>query len=266
MKINGVILSLAGLGLLSLALSLFISTQTERIKPGLKPLARLEHNMGKVSILRKNMTVKEELHRKALLFALDSVETSSDGDATLDFDSSYRIRIPENSLVTINDENAKTILIIKRGDVQVENYGREGSVYITRDGIRWSATDYEMTYKKQVAEGTLPELAPSIPGFQNESGKMEGLSSDSIQDTMKAHRGNFFRCYTQLLQRTPGVAGEASISFTIERTGKVSSSDVTSSSINDMTFKKCLLEATRRIEFKSFSGDPISTVFPLRFE
>ncbi|MNJ98482.1 hypothetical protein D3C87_162480 [compost metagenome] len=266
-KNNWLIPTLIALGLISLALSLFVSSQTEKVKPGLRPLARIELNLGQVSIFRKNMTTKETLTRRGTLFSLDSVETGPEGDATMEFDSAYRIRIQENSLVTLDMENEKIVLILKRGDVQVENFGREGTVYISRDGIRWDATDYEMNYKKQLPDSTLPDIAPSTEAATGPAGKtIEGLTSENIQETLKLHRGNFFRCYTQLLQKTPGVVGTASISFTIERTGKVTNPELTASSLTDPAFKKCLLDATRRIEFKSFSGDAINTVFPLKFE
>ncbi|MEK2644608.1 TonB family protein [Bdellovibrio sp. BCCA] len=266
-KNNWLISTLIVLGIFSVALSLFIATQTEKQKPGARPLARIELNLGKVFILRNNLTQKETLTKRATLFALDSVETSVDGDATMEFDSAYRIRVQENSLITLDEENDRIVLIIKRGDLQVENFGREGTVYISKDGIRWSATDYEMNYKKQAPAETLPDLAPSEGVTPPPATTMsEGLTSEFIQDTLKTQRGSFFKCYTQLLQKTPGVVGQASISFTIERTGKVTQAEIASSSINDAGFKKCLLDAIKRVEFKAFSGDPISTVFPLRFE
>ncbi|NUN05399.1 MAG: energy transducer TonB [Bdellovibrio sp.] len=266
-KNNWLIPSLIVIGLFSVALSLFIASQTEKQKPGARPLARLELNLGKVFVLRKNLTQKEPLTRKATLFALDSVETSVDGDATMEFDSAYRIRVQENSLITLDEENDRIVLIIKRGDVQVENYGREGSVYVSKDGVRWTATDYEMNYKKQVPTDTLPDLVPSTESSAATPAlSPEGLTSEFIQDTLKTHRGSFFKCYTQLLQKTPGVVGQASITFTIIKTGKVTQAAVASSSINDTSFKACLLEAIKRVEFKAFNGDPISTVFPLRFE
>ena len=264
---NWIIPGLIVVGIVSLLLSLFIASQTEKQKPGDRPLARLELNLGKVFVLRKNLTQKEILTRRATLFALDSVETGPDGDATMEFDSAYRIRIQENSMITLDEENDRIVLIVKRGDMQVENFGREGSVFISRDGVRWSATDYELNYKKQAPPNTLPELAPTEDTATNPNApRIEGLTADHIQDTLKTYRPSFFKCYTQLLQKTPGVVGQASLSFTIERTGRITQAEVASSSINDADFKKCLLEAVRRVEFKSFTGDPVSTVFPLRFE
>lgn len=266
-KNSWLIPSLIGLGALSLALSLFIASRTEKQKPGEAPLARIELNLGKVFILRKNMTQKETLTKRATLFALDSVETGPDGDATMDFDSAYRIRVEENSLITLDEENERTVLIVKRGDVQVENFGREGTVYVSRDGVRWTATDYEQNYKKQPQAQTLPDLAPTAETTPVSGGRAEGgLTSDLIQETLKLQRASFFKCYTQLLQRTPGVVGQASLSFTIERSGRVYNAEVASSTITDPAFKKCLIDAIRRVEFKSFTGDAISTVFPLKFE
>ncbi len=265
-KKNLVIPILIGLGLFSVLLSLVIASQTETQAPDQRPLARISLNLGKVSILRKNLTHKENLVRKSSLYSNDSVETSADGDATVDFDSAYRIRILENSFITIGQENDRTVLIIKRGDVQVENYGREGTVYISKDGSRWTATDYEMNYKQQAPVLSLPELAPAEEIPLAATAKIDGLTPEFIQDTLRTQRSAFFKCYTQLLQRTPGVVGQASLSFTIMPTGKVANAEITSSSINDPNFKKCLVEAVNRVEFRAFPGDPIATVFPMKFE
>ncbi|WP_413584957.1 AgmX/PglI C-terminal domain-containing protein [Bdellovibrio sp. HCB274] len=258
--------SLIGLGVLSVALSLLVSNFTEKQKVSIRPLARVDLNMGTVFVLRKNMTQKENLTRTASLYPLDSVETGPDGDATMTFDSAYRIRVQENSLITLDEEYGRQVILIKRGDVQMETAGRDGSVMISRDGVRWTANDYEANYRKQAASGNLPDVAPSTEGFAGSKSAGEGLTSEFIQETLRTHRNSFFKCYTQLLQKTPGVVGQASVGFTIERSGKVSNPTVTNSTISDVAFKKCLTEAIRRVDFKSFSGDPISTVFPLKFE
>ena len=105
---------------------------------------------------------------------------------------------------------------------------------------------------------------PALPSTDSQA--TEGLTPSYIVDTLKSQKGIFYKCYTQLLQKNPGVVGETSISMTIEPNGKISRSDVTSSQMNDASFKKCLIEATARIEFKPFRGDAITTVFPLKFE
>ncbi|MFS4460888.1 AgmX/PglI C-terminal domain-containing protein [Bdellovibrio sp. HCB2-146] len=265
-KNNKIILSLIGIGLLSLALSLFISTQTEKQTPGLQSIARAQLNLGKVFVLRKNLTKKELLTRRTSIFPQDSVETGVDGDATLEFDSGDRLHLQENTLVTLDNENDRIVVIVKRGDLQMENQGREGFVFISRDGKRWSPAEYEAS-KKQVSD-SLPDVAPATGETQPQATSTigSGLSPEFIQDVLRTHRPSFFRCYTQLLQKTPGVVGTVSISFTIERTGKVSQADISSTTFADTSFKKCLIEAVRRVEFKSFDGAPIATTFPIRFE
>jgi TonB family protein len=270
-KNNKLILSLVVIGLLSLALSLFISTQTEKTNPNVQAIARAQLNLGKAFILRKNLTRKEILTRKTSIFPQDSVETGADGDATLEFDSGDRLHLQEDTLVTIDNENDRLVVIIKRGDIQVEAEGREGFVFISREGQRWSPADYESKYRKQqAASENLPEGAPPAAASEGigpgTSAPGTGLTQEFIQDVLRTHRPAFFRCYTQLLQKTPGIVGQVSVSFTIERTGKVSAAELASSTFNDAPFKKCVLEAIRRVEFKSFNGEPISTVFPLKFE
>ena len=158
-------------------------------------------------------------------------------------------------------------LVLKKGEIQVENFGSEGSLFISKDGSRWTATDYEQIYKKRQGDPSLPDTsvnadASNMPTPQSK----DGLSPDYIQDMMRAQRQTFFKCYTQLLQKSPGVTGQATLSFIIDKNGKVLQPEIASSNIADPGFKKCLLEALQRMEFKSFTGDPISTVFPLKFE
>lgn len=268
MKSNWLIPSLVIAGLVLLGISLFISSKTDKSLFSQKPLARIEQGLGQAFVFRKNMTVKEKLVRKNFLYHLDTIETAADGDAVIEFDSAYRIRMLENTLVTIENDRGKTTLILKRGDLRVENYGQEGTVYISVNGSRWNATDYEMVYKKQARNEAFPETTSSSSPSPSTSTKPSttGLSPEYVQDVLKSQRNSFFKCYTQLLQRTPGVVGQATLSFTIAKTGKVTQPTVSSSNINDQAFRKCLTEALTRIEFKSFSGEPITTLFPLKFE
>ena len=265
-KNNWIIPSLIIAGLASVALSLYISVQSEKQKSSSHSIARVELNLGKVYILRKSNNKKELLTKKSQLFKLDSLETSADGDATLEFESAYRIRVQENSLITLDEEGDRVVLIIKRGDVQVENFGHEGGVYISHEGTRWEATDYENVFKKQAPPETLPSVVATDTSTPIAAHSKEGLTSEYIQDVLKTARGSFFKCYTQVLQKTPGVVGQASITFTIEKSGKIFNAEISSCSINDADFKKCLIDSIRRVEFTSFEGEPITTVFPIKFE
>lgn len=263
-KNNWLIPSLIIFGALSVILSVIIGFNTEKTNLGTRQIASIELNLGSVYLLRSGLTHKEILTRKSLLYPLDSIETSIDGDATLDFDSAYRIRIQENSYVTLDKEGEKIVLVLKRGDVHVENFGKEGTVFISRDGVRWNATDYEMNYKKMAENSQLPDLVTPVETTASSANK--SMSAEIIQSTLRTHRNSFFKCYTQLLQKDPSVTAQASITFTIEKTGKIHKASVSNSNIKNPQFSSCLIESVKRIDFKSFEGEAITTTFPLRFE
>lgn len=252
-------------GLFFMSLSWLMSSRLENQSSGLKVLARIVYNSGEVYVLHKNMTTKETLTKSASLYYLDTVETGPNGDATFEMDGGYRLRVLDNALITLDQEGEKAILILKRGDVQVEALGRDNSVMVSKNGQRMTLGEYESLLRKENAQNGFPEVAPVVAETP-QTPASDSLTSEYIQDTLKRQIPAFDKCYKQLLQRTPGVVGQVVMTFTIERTGKIISSDATTSTINNAEFKHCLSEALRRVEFKSFRGDPITSTFPLGFE
>jgi hypothetical protein len=258
--------SLVTAGLFFMGLSWFISARLENQSSGLKVLARIVYNSGEVFVLHKNMTEKVTLKRSAPLYYLDTVETGPNGDATFDLDSGYRLRVLDNTLITLDQEGEKAILILKRGDVQVEALGRDNSVLISRNGRRMTLSEYESLLRKENVQAGFPEMAPVVADAGPTPSPSDSLSSDYIQETLKRQIPAFDKCYKQLLQRTPGVVGQVVMTFTIEKSGKIISTEATASTVSNPDFKRCLSEALRRIEFKAFRGDPITSTFPLSFE
>jgi len=257
--------SLIAAGVFFMALSWWMSTGLDNHAPGLRSLARIVYNAGEVFILHKNMTDKEELKKSKTLYYLDTIETGPNGDATLEIDSGYRLRLLDNTMVTLDQDGEKTVLILKRGDVQFENFGTNSQVLVSKGGTRMTPNEYVSILKRDGRQSGFPELAPNAEEASPNS--ISGsLSSEYIQDTLKRQIPAFDKCYKQLLQRTPGVVGEVVLTFTIERSGKISSSDVSTSTIADSEFKRCLSEVVRRVNFNSFSGDPITSTFPMSFE
>ena len=258
-KNSSLVLTLFFSGIILIGLGLLISKWMDADVSLTPTLAQVEKISDQVFILKKHFTQKEAVIKKSSLHALETLETSVDGEAYLDFSSSHRLHLFPNSQITVDQEGAVTVVYIKSGEVKVETQGREGTLVIAKNGLRWSSTDYDLIGKPAGAA-----TEPILPAA--ESGLSEGLTPAYIVDTLKSQKGTFYKCYTQLLQRKPKVTGESSISMTIEANGKISRSEVTSSQLEDPAFKKCLVEATNRIEFKPFRGDAITTVFPLKFE
>ncbi|MBC7371931.1 MAG: AgmX/PglI C-terminal domain-containing protein [Bdellovibrionaceae bacterium] len=257
--------SLVAAGLFFMALSWWMSTGLDSHAPGMRSLARIAYNSGEVFILHKSMTDKEELKKSKMLYYLDTVETGPNGDATLEIESGYRVRLLDNTMVTLDQDGEKAVLILKRGDVQFENFGTNNQLLVSKNGTRMTPNEYVSILKRDGTQGAFPELAPNAEDTPSATSSGT-LSSDYIQDTLKRQIPAFDKCYKQLLQRTPGVVGETVLNFTIERTGKISNSDVSTSTIADNDFKRCLTEVVRRVNFNSFSGDPITSTFPMSFE
>lgn len=261
MKQNkNLILTFFFLGLLLLGTAFLVSKWLDPVNPAAPVLARIEKISEPVFILKRHLTQQEQLRDSAPLRALETVSTGADGEALLTFPSDYRLKLKPNSEITLDIEADRTIVYLKTGDVDVEASGREGSLFISKYGVRVSASEYKSNNK-----GDLGLKAPELRETKNPESK-EGLSPSYILETLKSQKNVFYKCYTQLLQRTPGVTGEASLSVTIETNGKISRSEITSSNLNEPAFKKCLIEAVNRIEFKAFHGEAITTVFPLQFE
>ncbi len=270
LKNNSLVSLLFGLGLLLVLVSfLFLKKWNENVIGG-KVLARSQDFQGSVSLTKKFETSKTEAADNFSLYSLDSLETAGNGEALLDFSEGYRVRVLSGSMITLEDLGEQTLLILKQGNIQVENFGRDGSLLISHMGKKQSATAFqiEQQNRNNNSATATPNPTPTrpSPSAQNAENSTGSLTQEDIQSTLQKHRPMFYKCYTQLLQKTPGMIGQVSLAFIIEKNGKISNPEISSSSINDPKFRSCLMEVLSRVNFKTFSGDPISTVFPLRFE
>ena len=135
-------------GTLLLGLSYYISK---------KPISSVEdknlrigfviRDSGKAEIVRNGFTVRKKIESRSLtLNQLDSVETADVGSAIVSLESADKIKILDNSFVTFERvEDAQDFhidVIIKRGDIRVLNFGRDGELFIAKNGERLSANEY----------------------------------------------------------------------------------------------------------------------------
>ncbi|MFN7453473.1 MAG: AgmX/PglI C-terminal domain-containing protein [Pseudobdellovibrionaceae bacterium] len=230
-------------------------------------VAQANRDTGESWLLRAGLLKKEKIESRTAVFHLDSIETKEAAQVQLAFESAFRVTVLESSLVTLEKtEGPMTdviVIIIKRGDVKVDNFGREGELMIAKNGERILASDYN---------GSPLRLAPteeeplSTEDAFSEAISGATLSEQDIVTVLNGQKNSFFKCFAALLQKDPQVQGDLALNFTIEPTGKISSSEVVNSPIQDEEFKKCLLEVLSRVEFKSFEGAPISTLYPIQFK
>lgn len=266
-KKNQLVVGLLAAGLVLIGLSLYFSLFSSHLNSdGEVRLGSVARETGKAYVLKKGFTEKDAIERRLPLYNLNSIETDETGEALISFDSGYKLRVFNNTLVTLekvdDQDNYHVVAIVKNGVVRVDGFGTEGELFISKNGDRLSASDYNGSMLAQspaVVPTPIDTASTPIPDDQ-------GLSEEEISAGMQKHRTSFFKCYTQLLQKEPTAKGKVSLSFTIENNGKMSVTEVTASELNNPDFKKCLLEVLRRVEFRSFKGPAISTLFPLKFD
>lgn len=249
----------AGCALVGLSFYLAITKPEAQIQQ--LRLAKVDRETGHVSAIRVGMYKKDPVQQKMPLFSLDSVETNETGEALITFENSFRVRVLTNALVTLEklsdaQNSSAVLLIVKRGEIKVESLGREGDLIISKNGEHISALEYNNSTLSQT---------PAVNISENHNSS-QGLTDADVTATINNHRSSFYKCYTQLLQKDPTAKGQSSVHFTIENSGKMTNVEVSASDINDVDFKKCLVEVLKRIEFPPFQGPVVSTTFPLRFE
>jgi hypothetical protein len=187
---------------------------------------------------------------------LDTFTTKENSDALLSFIDGSQLRVFENTNLIISKEVKQKIINLNYGEVQFEELPKDSdSILISINNKRYNARDFEFEYKKN--KHIL---------IKNEN----TLTQDSIQQTLSAHKQDFYRCYLKALQKNPGLTGQATMQFQIERSGKVLAPQLNLQmnlqTQNNSELKECLIEILDRIQFKSFTGEAITATFPLRFE
>lgn len=233
-----------------------------------RALARISPVSGSAELRRGHRTTV--ITRAIAGHRMDTVSTSDDGEALIAFENGEEIRLLASSRLTIDKEAGRPLIILKAGDFLPEKIlESDATARVLRDGVRRRLAE-DQTVRRPVAAA--PESPPTTtprkatrPAPQAAT-KVERLTAEYIQDVLKSNRGLFFKCYTQLLQRQPGTHGDATLTLSIDATGRIRTADVASTQIPDPEFRGCLTTAAKRVEFKAFAGEPVQAMFPLRFE
>lgn len=221
-------------------------------------LGRVELASGKAYLRTSLAVAKTPILTTNKLQHLDEIETLENAQVVLIFPSAYRLRVFPESLLVIDQQKEFLQIIIKRGDIVVENFGEEGQLFIAKDGVRLSATDYQLDVKKSFV---IPETLPTAPQPEPRS-----LQAQDIDQVVQKNRPQFQRCYNLLIQKKPNLKGDLLLSLTIATSGKITDRQVIKSFTEDKDFKDCLFEVLQRVQFAPFSGETLTTMVPLQFE
>jgi len=109
---------------------------------------------------------------------------------------------------------------------------------------------------------------PAITSDGNSSAQETSEMKESMLDELiGAKRDLLKRCYENYLRKNPMATGKLVVEFTLNNSGRVSSSRIKDSSFfKDETFKNCVQDVFTRIKTSPFSGDAILVTYPIEFE
>lgn len=261
--------SIAGALLVILGLFGARATRSGPATPAGRPLARVDVIHSPVE-LRRGLAA-DKVSQRVSLHRMDTITTGEGAEAVISFENGEEIRLLANSRITIDKEAGRPLIILKAGDFLPEKIlESDSTARVLRQGERRRLAD-DHTRRQPTSTATAATGAkkednePRIAARKNVS-KVERLTAEYIQDVLKSNRGLFFKCYTHLLQKSPSSRGDATIALTIDSTGRIKNAEIASSQIPDPEFRDCLSTAAKRVEFKTFAGDPVQAIFPLRFE
>lgn len=235
-----------------------------------KTLGVVEAEFGDVWVNDPRGLKKNLIKIDVTFTALETIETSAEGTATLVLDDGHRIRLLENSALFFESASDGLILHLAQGRIQTEAFGTS-SITVSKEGQRVALKDFsidsiQLAHSADFIDKKKTDEAEATEDSSHTVKNELGLSKEIIQSSIAQQRSGFFRCYSSLLQRTPGVTGQVNMKVMIERSGKPSVVDILTTTLREPQFRDCLLEVARRIEFKPFKGDAITTVFPIKFE
>lgn len=267
------ILVLVGSGLLILLLGLIFFREPSRSSSFLnrkEPLGWAEPISGNTYLLEKGQMVRRNLESRTALHHLESIETQELSEAQIELNDGTTLQVNENSMVAVEQvkesRGTYTLITLLKGEIKVLSSSQESPTWISKNGKRVLAAEYE---KSELSQAPLrPLRINSIPEQQEANAQSETQPPTEIEisEALQRNRNSFFKCYAQLLQKEPEAKGELTLNFTLETSGNVKNAEVSSQLLADKSFHDCLVTVLKRIEFRSFSGAPVSTIFPMKFE
>ena len=221
-------------------------------------IGRVSEKSGQVTLMNNEMPDAVSLKMNTGLNAKDVIRTNENSEASIQFKNEGQFHLSEKSEVLIDLlENGEPVVLVRSGDLFIERFGKDTSFWIRQDGQLFSAVDFALANKSK-----LTKLKDPVPS-KSETNQISQLD---IENLLNSKKNDFFKCYGQVLQKNSQARGSVLISFTILNQGQTSKIEISKSDISETVFKSCLTEVVARTQFKAFTGAPITTVFPLKFE
>lgn len=220
-------------------------------------IAKLDDISGTLNLNDRTRITSQSPTNTKVIKNLDTISTEENSDVLLVFKNGAQVRLFENSSMTVSRDADQVVLTLHQGEIQFEEFAQENqTLLVSKNNRRYTAREFEAEFTKRVETS------------RNRDEKT--LTQASIQSTLNSHKQDFYRCYLKALQQTPGLTGQATMQFQIERSGKVLKPklnlQMNLQNEQNQELETCLVEVLARTQFKSFVGEPITATFPLRFE
>ena len=245
-------------GLLLIVVSIILPTTTFRAITSQRIGIAMD-TYGSVTLQGVDQIEPTQLKREANILKFDVVKTGPKSESIIKLEpSNGEVVVLENSELSFEFLDKKEVLItIRNGNILINKFGEGPKFWVSKDGRQLTARDFALSDDRN------SELLRQSGVVLDESNQ---LSQAKIEEILGSRRNDFFRCYGQLIQRKEQAHGRVVISFEILSSGRVSKAEVSKSDIEDQGFNDCLSEVVLRTNFPRFNGQPISMIFPLKFE
>ena len=119
------------------------------------------------------------------------------------------------------------------------------------------------TSPSPVIETVAPEPPPPKTVFTRRKGTIQPAK---VSNAMAAHLGAFKNCYGDQLSRSPNIAVELVLGFTIDADGTTRRGRVVRSTGMDQPMNHCVLDTLADVRFPAPEGGHVDVTFPLEFK
>ena len=111
----------------------------------------------------------------------------------------------------------------------------------------------------------LPVLAAHPDAGVASAAKSGKLTPDAIKDVVDAHRSEVRACYGPAAKKKKDLAGKVVVRFVIGLDGKIASSSIGSTTLNEAQVEACLTQTVQKWVFPKPKHGTVEVNFPFQF-
>lgn len=256
---------LTAIGIILISLS-FVAQRIRLSSDTSETIGQVNFHSGQI-LLKSPRLAPINVTYNAFLHSGEGLQTLEDSVVSFEVESGHKILVTPQTEIFFEKLSHEVIITVLQGEIEFEEMGR-GSLIVSANGHRWHPIDY-VESKENSKKNLLIGKSNQNKKLNSESDLSEELLSKqgkNIQAELQAQKGAFFRCYSNLLQKMPGVTGQVVLQVTLEKVGRPAKAEIVANPLRDSEFQNCLIDVLQRAPFKHEGEDPITVKFPLQFE